>query len=314
MEMVLKENITNMVSIYYEGPLEQIKGSILSHVFITLVNVIIILITHFNKSFNLKLEIKKIVFLFCYTGLFLDIWFISSQFIFYIIGLQHKKMHILLVDLIEQFYFVMYNIYYITPFCITYWRFILIFFNRTVLLFENIIIAIITMIPSFVAFINCVFFSNIIYSDRTFEYKHYYSDSIFEYMDIFPQVASSFLALILNIMILIKVNISAKKSSDKSFNKKLEVPLTINLLFHSICPLILLVWANMMMFLRATHNSEGEKSNLFLAYAHLGMTYRILSPITMILFMESYRSGFLRWIGCEKKKSFIKVVSSVIQR
>uniref|UniRef100_A0A0K0EJH0 G-protein coupled receptors family 1 profile domain-containing protein n=1 Tax=Strongyloides stercoralis TaxID=6248 RepID=A0A0K0EJH0_STRER len=308
-----RENIPSIVSVNYNGPLEQLKFSISSHVLITLVNAIIILITHFKKSFKLKLEIKKIVFLFCYTGLFLDIWFVSSQFIFYIVGLKYKKMSILLVDSIGQFYFVLYNIYYITPFCITYWRFISIFFNRTVLLFENITIAVITMIPSFVASINCVFFSNVVFSDDTFEYKHYYSDAIFEYMDLFPQVASSFLALILNVMILIKVNVSAKKSSDKLLNRKSEIPLTINLLFHSICPLILLIWANTMSILRVTHNSKGEKSNLFMVYVNLDMVYRILSPITMILFMKAYRNGFLRWIGCENKKLFIKISRCVVQ-
>ncbi|CEF69720.1 Hypothetical protein SRAE_2000436700 [Strongyloides ratti] len=220
-------------------------------------------------------------------------------------------MHILGVDILQQFYFVLYNLYYISPFCITYWRFILIFFNRSVLLFENIIIAIIALIPSFVAFINCVFFSNIIYSDDTFEYKHYYSSSLFVYMDLLPQVTSSIFALILNILILIKVNIINKKSKEFISTKKSEVPLTINLMFHSICPLILLIWINMMVIFRVTHNSKGEKTIWFFIYAQFDLIYRILSPITMIIFIEAYRNGILKWFKCGNKKLFIKVSSFV---
>uniref|UniRef100_A0A0K0ES36 G-protein coupled receptors family 1 profile domain-containing protein n=1 Tax=Strongyloides stercoralis TaxID=6248 RepID=A0A0K0ES36_STRER len=302
MDQNLIANFTTVVSVDKNGLIKQINHTILSYILVTLTNGFVILITHFKKSFNITVETKKIVFLFCYTGLFFNIWSILTTLIYYIISLTSQKMNIFVVDVLEQFFFVLYNIYFITPFCITYWRFVLIYFNRVVLLPENICIAIITLIPSFVAFIDSVFFSNIVYSDGVFEHKHYYSSDLFVYMDILPQVTSSVLALFLNIMILMKVKMATKRSNDKSTVEKSEIPLTINLLFHSICPLILLVWGNLMIILGYIYNENGERTLSFMVFNKCDMIYRIISPITMIAFIEVYRYRFLKWFGYEYKK------------
>uniref|UniRef100_A0A0N4ZM53 G_PROTEIN_RECEP_F1_2 domain-containing protein n=1 Tax=Parastrongyloides trichosuri TaxID=131310 RepID=A0A0N4ZM53_PARTI len=120
----------------------------------------------------------------------------------------------------------------------------LIFFNRKVSTLENIFIALLTLLPSFVGFINSAFISKYVYKDYVYGIKNWFSSVIFEYMDVLPQIASSVMCLIFNIAILIKIQISKKNAHHRVVKNDSDVALTINLLFHALCPLILLVYIN----------------------------------------------------------------------
>uniref|UniRef100_A0A0K0FAE9 7TM GPCR serpentine receptor class x (Srx) domain-containing protein n=1 Tax=Strongyloides venezuelensis TaxID=75913 RepID=A0A0K0FAE9_STRVS len=74
-------------------------------------------------------------------------------------------------------------------------------------------------------------------------------------MDIGPQLASSIISFILNNIIVINKKHKRNKSTNRMNQKSSDLLLTINLLFHTVCPFILLVYSNSLLIIPMLDNS-----------------------------------------------------------
>uniref|UniRef100_A0A0N4ZZU9 G_PROTEIN_RECEP_F1_2 domain-containing protein n=1 Tax=Parastrongyloides trichosuri TaxID=131310 RepID=A0A0N4ZZU9_PARTI len=120
-----------------------------------------------------------------------------------------------------------------------------------------------------------------------FGYKHWYSDEIYNYLDMTPQNEKK----------------NSKNRASKGYD---EIILTINLMFHTVFPFILLIYANLLISIPGFGITIYGKTPAFETYGVIDIIYRFLSPITMIIFMDVYRNGLFQWFGINRKVEFIK--------
>ncbi|CEF61152.1 Hypothetical protein SRAE_0000028000 [Strongyloides ratti] len=179
--------------------------------------------------------------------------------------------------------------------------------NRRINIYENLIFSISITLFNLSAFINSIFFSKFLYKNGAFSGFYSYGtieEDIFAIFDIFPQISGCIISLILNGIILIKIRHEKKQAASMIKGGTNETTLTINILFHTIMPLFLVIYANVYYHLAFQYNIQSKVAEKI--FVLLDLSYSIVCPLSLILFIGIYRSYFKK-IFCFNKITLTKV-------
>uniref|UniRef100_A0A0K0DXY3 7TM_GPCR_Srx domain-containing protein n=1 Tax=Strongyloides stercoralis TaxID=6248 RepID=A0A0K0DXY3_STRER len=307
----MNTNITNRYAIVVTTSIKYLQSNIVDDVIITgiasIINILIIFITIIKEPFKSSNGVKSVVILYSISGLFYNVIKLVQYLFCYLMNAYKFKTVILISTFFTQFNLFLYNFYFLVPLIITYWRYMLIVHNRNVSFFENLIISVMAVIFNFITLIHTLFFSNDIYKNSAFSAYYSYgslTDDVFAWFDMMPQIIGCTISLILNGLILLKIRNEKKQASSVKKNNSNEVSLTINLLIQTILPLFLVVYANVLYYFIFQLNIPSVLARKL--YEILDLSYRILCPISLVLFMKIYRSYFKK-IFCFEKITSTKI-------
>uniref|UniRef100_A0A0N5A632 Serpentine receptor class gamma n=1 Tax=Parastrongyloides trichosuri TaxID=131310 RepID=A0A0N5A632_PARTI len=272
------------------------------------INLSLILLTLLKEPFKSAVGVRNVVLLQCFGGLFYTSFKLVT-FISAFIWTKYKiKFSILVSTFYVQFNMFLYNFNYSVPSIITYWRFILIMFHRETSIYENIAVGIFTLLFNFVSLIHTTFFATNMYPNSMFTAFYTYGsilEEIFPWFDMAPQIISGSIAFILNIILLVKIRIEKKKTALNKKNASGEISLTVNLLFHTIMPLILILYANIYYSLLFFAGMESVVAEM--VYDYMELFYLVICPVSLVLFIELYRRFFFSLYYDKKMNNKVSV-------
>uniref|UniRef100_A0A0N4ZB24 Serpentine receptor class gamma n=1 Tax=Parastrongyloides trichosuri TaxID=131310 RepID=A0A0N4ZB24_PARTI len=257
------------------------------------IDVSIITLTVFKEPFKSAIGVKNVVILQCLGGLGYTT-FKLCNYISAIIWIKYKvRFTIVISTFYIQLNYFLYNVNFTVPSIITYWRFMLIVYQRETSAFENIALAIFSLLFNFICLIHTTLYATNLSQSSLFTKFFTYGPMLEDYMawfDIAPQVISGIIAFFMNIGILVKIRIETIKTVARSKSYSNEVTLTINLLFHTIMPLFFIFYANI--YYNILINAGIESPIAAKIYHFLELSYLIISPLSLVLFIKSYRNYF----------------------
>uniref|UniRef100_A0AC35U4H0 G_PROTEIN_RECEP_F1_2 domain-containing protein n=1 Tax=Rhabditophanes sp. KR3021 TaxID=114890 RepID=A0AC35U4H0_9BILA len=144
---------------------------------------------------------------------------------------------------------------------------------------------IVIMIPSIVANYNLIVVSQIVVDeDSLFGATKFYTDDIFSYVDSVPQITISIISTIMNCVIIVFVY-RVKKSSGNN-NKIPDILVTINLLIHSVVPMLIVVYSNVLLILMI--NGFKVTSSAWKIFEVSILCYCNMLPYMFVLFIEGF--------------------------
>uniref|UniRef100_A0A0K0FAK3 non-specific serine/threonine protein kinase n=1 Tax=Strongyloides venezuelensis TaxID=75913 RepID=A0A0K0FAK3_STRVS len=134
------------------------------------------------------------------------------------------------------------------------------------------------------------------------------STFVLPWFDTVPQIIGCIAGIILNLIILNRIWKHQKTMRNKSTISKNDKALTLNTLFQTIMPFLLIISYNLYFNVLIEYGFQSNTFRLFLKYTE--MIYLPCCPLSSIFFIEVYRNEFINFF-CPNRELFKKSTNSM---